>query len=321
MKSAIHLHSETKLQHILDIKHLPSQLLIKLMDKAQEYINAKSHLSHNLDTLKHQTIAHLFFEPSTRTRVSFELAAKRLGADIVNIEANVSSLQKSESVLDTIITLTAMHCHIFVIRHHQNQFINDIARQVPPEISVINAGDGTRAHPTQALLDMLTIRQFKNDFNQLKVAIVGDIYHSRVAHSQIAALHKLNVKEIRLIGPEHLLPKTGEIAEVKHFTVLEQGLEDVDVVIVLRLQKERFQQDHITDLKQYYNQYGITETKLARAKSNAIIMHPGPINRHVEIDPEVAYGPNSVIMKQVSNGIAMRMAIMSSLFESHLPNL
>jgi len=179
MKSASLVHPQTELKHFLDIEHLPLQLLIELMDKAQAFINAKFHLSHHIDILKNQTIAHLFFEPSTRTRISFELAAKRLGADIVNIEANVSSLKKSESVLDTILTLTAMHCHIFVIRHQQNQFIDDIARQVPPEVSIINAGDGTHAHPTQALLDMLTIRQFKNNFSQLKVAIVGDVYHTK----------------------------------------------------------------------------------------------------------------------------------------------
>ncbi len=321
MKSVLQAEPEAGLNHFLDIKHLSSQLLIKLMDKAQAFINAKFHLSHHIDILKNQTIAHLFFEPSTRTRISFELAAKRLGADVVNIEANASSLKKSESVLDTILTLTAMHCHTFIIRHQQSQFIADIATQVPPEVSLINAGDGTHAHPSQALLDMLTIRQFKNNFSQLKVAIVGDVYHSRVAHSQLAALDKLNVKEIRLIGPEHLLPETNEITRVKCFTDLKQGLDDVDVLIVLRLQKERFQQAHIVDLNQYYKEYGITEVKLKNAKSDVIIMHPGPINRFVEIDPKVAYGPNSVIMKQVSNGIATRMAIMSFIFEAHLAHL
>jgi len=264
-----------------------------------------------------KTIVNLFFEPSTRTRTTFELAAKRLSADVLNINASTSSTTKGESLLDTLRTLEAMHCDMFVVRHGQSGAAHFIARHAAPHISVINGGDGRHAHPTQAMLDMFTIRRHKGDFSTLKVAIVGDMSHSRVARSQIHALVTLGAAEVRVVAPRTLVPPGVESLGASVYHDLRAGLADADVVILLRLQNERMQGALLPSSHEYFQYYGVTEEKLAAAAADAIVMHPGPLNRGVEIDSEVADGARSVILNQVSNGIAVRMAVMSMAIGSH----
>jgi aspartate carbamoyltransferase catalytic subunit len=254
---------------------------------------------------------NLFFEASTRTLTTFELAAKRLSADVLKINVSTSATTKGESLLDMLRNLEAMHCDMFIVRHGESGAAHFIASHVAPHISVINAGDGRHAHPTQALLDMFTIRRHKGEFAPLTVAIVGDIMHSRVARSQIHALTTLGVDEVRVVGPKTLIPKAVENLGVHVYHDMEYGLEDADVVIMLRLQKERMQGALLPSEHEYYQRYGLTKDKLAAAKPDAIVMHPGPINRGVEIQSEVADSAQSVILEQVSNGVAVRMAVMS----------
>jgi aspartate carbamoyltransferase catalytic subunit len=244
------------------------------------------------------------------------LAAKRLSADVINMNIATSATSKGESLLDTIRNLEAMHVDMFVIRHALSGAAHFIAQHVAPGISVINAGDGNHAHPTQALLDMFTIRRHKNDFSSLRIAIIGDILHSRVARSQIQALSILGAKEIRVIAPKTLLPIEVNALGVSVSHTLEEGLQDIDVVIMLRLQKERMSGALLPSESEYFNCFGLTQEKLAIAKPDAIVMHPGPINRGVEISSEVADGPQSVILQQVSYGIAIRMAIMSLIMQT-----
>jgi aspartate carbamoyltransferase catalytic subunit len=253
----------------------------------------------------------VFFEPSTRTRTTFEIAAKRLSADVINLNVTVSSQSKGESLLDTVDNLSAMHADMFVVRHGASGAPHFIARHVAPDIHVINAGDGRHSHPTQGLLDMYTIRHYKKDFSNLRVAIVGDILHSRVARSQIHALATLGCPEIRVIGPKTLLPAHVEQLGVHVFHDMRQGLKDVDVVTMLRLQNERMQGALLPSAQEFYKYYGLTKDKLALAKPDAIVLHPGPMNRGVEIDSGVADGKQSVILPQVTFGIAIRMAVMS----------
>jgi aspartate carbamoyltransferase catalytic subunit len=261
--------------------------------------------------LRGKTIINLFFETSTRTRTTFELAASRLSADVQSINIATSATSKGESLLDMLHNLEAMHCDLFVVRHAESGAADFIARHVAPHVSVINAGDGRHAHPTQAMLDMFTIRRHKGEFHNIKVAIVGDILHSRVARSQIHALNTLGVGELRVIGPKTLIPRIFGNMGVHIFHDMQQGLDGVDVVIMLRLQKERMQGALLPSEGEYFQRYGLTEEKLAAARPDAIVMHPGPINRGVEIASSVADGPQSVILEQVSNGLAVRMAVMS----------
>jgi aspartate carbamoyltransferase catalytic subunit len=258
-------------------------------------------------------VFNIFFENSTRTRTTFEIAAKRLSADVVNLNINSSSTSKGETLLDTVDNLCAMHADMFIVRHAQSGAAHLIAKHVAPEVHVINAGDGRHAHPTQALLDMYTIRHYKKEFHNLRVAIVGDILHSRVARSQIHALTTLGVPEVRVIAPKTLLPNHVEQLGVRVFHNMEQGLRDVDVILMLRLQNERMQGAALPSAQEYFKYYGLTQEKLALAKADAIVMHPGPMNRGVEIDSSVADGSHSVILAQVSFGIAVRMAVMSLL--------
>jgi aspartate carbamoyltransferase catalytic subunit len=258
-------------------------------------------------------VFNVFFENSTRTRTTFEIAAKRLSADVVNLNIGSSSTSKGETLLDTVDNLCAMHADMFVVRHAQSGAAHFIARHVAPEIHVINAGDGRHAHPTQALLDMFTIRQYKKEFHNLRVAIVGDVLHSRVARSQIHALTTLGVPEVRVIAPKTLLPAMVEKLGVQVYHDMAKGLKDVDVVLMLRLQNERMQGAALPSAQEYFKNYGLTEEKLAHAKPDAIVMHPGPMNRGVEIDSCVADGAQSVILPQVTFGIAVRMAVMSML--------
>ncbi len=281
------------------------------MDTAQSFVPLAERDIKKVPLLRGKSVFNLFFENSTRTRTTFEIAAKRLSADVYNLNINASSTSKGETLLDTISNLTAMQADIFVVRHEASGAPYLIAQHVEPHIHVVNAGDGRHAHPTQALLDMYTIRHFKKDFSNLTVAIVGDILHSRVARSDIHALTTLGVAEIRAIGPLTLLPGGLEQMGVRVFTDMREGLKDVDVVIMLRLQNERMKGALLPSSQEYFKHYGLTEEKLALAKSDAIVMHPGPMNRGVEIDSVVADGAQSVILNQVTFGIAVRMAVMS----------
>jgi aspartate carbamoyltransferase catalytic subunit len=266
--------------------------------------------------MRGKTIINLFFENSTRTRTTFELAATRLSADVLNMNIATSATSKGESLLDTIRNLEAMQVDMFVVRHALSGAAHFIAQQTAPHISVINAGDGQHAHPTQAMLDMFTIRQHKKQFEGLKVAIVGDILHSRVARSQILALNTLGVTDVRVIAPKTLLPADVTSMGVTALHDMNEGLNDVDVVIMLRLQKERMNSAFLPSESEYFRCFGLTEAKLKQAKSDVIVMHPGPINRGVEIASSVADGSHSVILQQVSNGIAVRMAVMSMAMQS-----
>lgn len=307
----LQLDSHGKLRHFLTIEGLKKQHLTEILDLAESFATVGGQSVKKVPLLRGKTIINLFFETSTRTRTTFELAANRLSADVQSINIATSATSKGESLLDMLHNLEAMHCDLFVVRHAESGAANFIAKHVAPHVSVINAGDGRHAHPTQAMLDMFTIRRHKQEFHRLKVAIVGDILHSRVARSQIHALNTLGVGELRGIGPKTLIPKAVANMGVHIFHDMQQGLEDVDVVIMLRLQKERMQGALLPSEGEYFQRYGLTEEKLAIAKPDAIVMHPGPINRGVEIASSVADGPQSVILEQVSNGLAVRMAVMS----------
>ena len=300
-----------RLRHFLTIDGLGRELLVRIMDTAESFASVTAQQVKKVPLLRGKTIVNLFFENSTRTRTTFELAAKRLSADVLNINIATSATSKGESLLDTIRNLEAMHVDMFVVRHAESGAAHFIARHVAPHISVINGGDGRHAHPTQAMLDMFTIRRSKGDFAPLKVAIVGDILHSRVARSEILALNTLGVAEVRVIGPCTLIPAGAESLGVRVFHDLDEGLRDVDVVIMLRLQKERMSGAFLPSEHEYFTRFGLTRERLAYAKPDALVMHPGPINRGVEIDSLVADGPNSVILQQVGYGIAVRMAILS----------
>lgn len=300
-----------QLRHFLTIEGLKKPLLTEIMDRAEQFSSISNRQVNKVPLLRGKTIVNLFFENSTRTRTTFELAAKRLSADVINLNISTSATSKGESLLDTLHNLEAMHSDMFVVRHNQSGAAEFIAQHVAPHVSVINAGDGCHAHPTQAMLDMFTIRRHKQHFPDLRVAIVGDILHSRVARSQIQALATLGVGEIRVIGPKTLLPVDSQTLGVHVYHDMEAGLEDVDVVIMLRLQLERMQGGLLPSAREYYQCFGLSDEKLRLAKPDAIVMHPGPINRGVEIASTVADGPQSVILEQVTHGIAIRMAVMS----------
>jgi aspartate carbamoyltransferase catalytic subunit len=307
----LQLNSEGKLKHFLTIEGLGKQLLIDILDLAESFISTSDQRIKKIPLLRGKSIVNLFFEDSTRTRSTFELAAKRLSADVLSMSIATSSTSKGENLLDTIRNLEAMYVDMFVVRHGISGAAHYIAQHTAPHVSVINAGDGQHAHPTQAMLDMFTIRQIKKDFSHLRVAIVGDILHSRVARSEIRALNTLGVAEVRVIAPKTLLPAQVETLGVTVSYSLAEGLKDIDVIVMLRLQKERMTSALLPSESEYFKCFGLTEERLKIAKPDAIVMHPGPINRGVEIDSKVADGPQSVILKQVSNGIAIRMAIMA----------
>lgn len=307
------LNKNGELQHLLTTEGLPAVILRHILDTAESFTGVTERDVKKIPLLRGKSVFNLFFEPSTRTRTTFEIAAKRLSADVINLNMAVSSQTKGETLLDTVDNLSAMHADMFIVRHNQSGAAHLIARHVRPEIHVINAGDGWHAHPTQALLDMFTVRRYKQDFHALRVAIIGDILHSRVARSQIHALTTLGVPEIRVIAPKTLLPAKVERLGVHVYHNMVQGLQDVDVLMMLRLQHERMESAHLPSTEEYFKYYGLTPEKLALARSDAIVMHPGPMNRGVEIDSEVADGTQSVILPQVNFGIAVRMAVMSIL--------
>ncbi len=316
----LQIRDDGQLRHLLSIEGLTRSLLTEILDTTESFSSVTEQSVKKVPLLRGKTIVNLFFEASTRTRTTFELAAKRLSADVLNINLDTSATAKGETLLDTLRNIEAMHVDMFVVRHKDSGTAHFIARNVLPHVSVINAGDGRHAHPTQAMLDIFTIRKEKGaDFGRLSVAIVGDISHSRVARSQIHALNLLNTGDVRIIAPRTLIPAQAESLGVRVFHDLREGLKDVDVVIMLRLQNERMQGGMLPSEREYYQLYGLTEKKLELAKSDITVMHPGPINRGVEMDSEVADGPRSVILQQVTYGIAVRMAVMSMAMQ-HNPN-
>lgn len=315
----LQLDDQGRLRHFLDIAGLPREVLVNIMDTAEKFSGVTAQAVKKVPLLRGKTIVNVFFENSTRTRTTFELAAKRLSADVLNLNINTSSTAKGETLLDTLANLQAMHSDMFVVRHEDSGTAEFIARHVPPHVAVINAGDGRHAHPTQAMLDMFTIRRHKGtDFGRLRVAIVGDILHSRVARSQIHALNTLLTGEVRVIAPRTLLPgNVREALGVHVFHRPEEGLRDADVIIMLRLQKERMSGALLPSEHEYFQYWGLTQERLALAAPDAIVMHPGPINRGVEIDSTVADGTQSVILEQVTHGIAVRMAVMAMSMRSN----
>jgi aspartate carbamoyltransferase catalytic subunit len=302
-----------ELTHLLTLEGLPREQLLHILDTTKQFVSVTdpSREVKKVPLLRGKSVFNLFFENSTRTRTTFEIAAKRLSADVINLDISTSSASKGESLLDTIDNLVAMQADIFVVRHGVSRAPIEIANHVPAHVHVVNAGDGSHQHPTQGLLDMYTMRHFKRNFKGLRVAIIGDIVHSRVAKSNIHALTTLGCEDIRAIGPESLLPSDLDMQGVKVFHTMEEGLRDVDVVMTLRIQKERMEVGQVPEGDAFFNQYGLTPARLALAKLDAIVMHPGPMNRGVEIDSAVADGPQSVILNQVTFGIAVRMAVMS----------
>ena len=307
------LGAKGELRHLLTTEGLPREILVHILDTAASFVSVTERDVKKVPLLRGKSVFNLFFESSTRTRTTFEIAAKRLSADVINLNIGTSSQSKGETLLDTVANLSAMQADMFVVRHAQSGAAHLIARHVAPNIHVINAGDGRHAHPTQALLDMFTIRHYKREFAGLRVAIVGDLLHSRVARSQVHALTTLGVSEVRVIGPRTLLPSYVAGLGVHIFHDMAAGLKDVDVVIMLRLQNERMNGALLPSPQEFFKRYGLTAEKLALAAPNAIVMHPGPMNRGVEIDSAVADGNQSVILPQVTFGIAVRMAVMSIL--------
>ena len=313
MTAPVQVGPDGRLRHLLTLEGLTRAQLVELLDTAAAIAQATGGKVKKLPILRGRTVVNLFFEPSTRTRTSFELAASRLSADVVNFDVMSSSTTKGESVIDTLRTLEAMHCDVFVVRHKENGTPELLAQQVKPGVAVVNAGDGNNAHPTQGLLDAYTIRARKGaDFSRLVVAIVGDIRHSRVARSNIHALTTLGIGELRVCGPRALLPEDID-PRVRVFEDIDRAVVDADVVMMLRLQKERMEHALVPGEAEYFARYGLSSERLGRAKRDAIVMHPGPMNRGVEIESSVADGPQSVILEQVSNGLVVRMAVMARL--------
>lgn len=318
--SQLQLNSAGQLKHFLTTEGLSRQLLTDILDRANGFLEPNGGIS-KTPLLAGRTVMNLFFEASTRTRTTFEVAAKRLSADVLNIDISKSSTSKGETLRDMLWNLEAMTADIFVVRHNHSGAAHFIATQVTPNIAVINAGDGRHAHPTQAMLDMLTIRRHAGAFENLTVAIIGDIRHSRVARSEIHALQTLGAKEIRVIGPRTLLPKDFAQLGVKVYERMEAGLDGVDVAIALRIQNERMESALLPGSDEFYSLYGLTRDKLKYANPNVLVMHPGPINRGVEIESEVADGDSSLILKQVNYGIAVRMAVLSMAMEGQLAEM
>ena len=311
------LNAHGELIHLLSTEGLPREILLQILDTAARFLEVSNRAVKKVPLLRGKSVFNLFFENSTRTRTTFEIAAKRLSADVLNLDVARSSTAKGETLLDTIDNLVAMHADMFVVRHAASGapflIVDHLQRTGRRDVRVVNAGDGRHAHPTQGLLDMYTIRHYKQDFSQLTVAVVGDILHSRVARSDIHALNTLGVAEVRAIGPQTLLPTALETMGVRVCHNLREGLRNCDVIIMLRLQTERMNGALLPSASEYFKCYGLTPETLALAKPDAIVMHPGPMNRGVEIASDVADGTQSVILPQVTFGIAVRMAVMSIL--------
>jgi len=305
-----------KRRHLLGIEGLSPQEITGLLDLAEEFVTLNRQIEKKRTSLRGRTQINLFFEASTRTQSSFELAGKRLGADVMNMSVAQSSIKKGETLIDTALTLNAMHPDILVMRHAASGAVELLSKKV--DCSVVNAGDGTHEHPTQALLDALTIRRNKGRIERLTVAICGDILHSRVARSNIILLNQMQAR-VRAIGPSTLLPAAAERLGVEVFRDMKEGLKDVDIVMMLRLQRERMNGSFVPSVQEYFHYYGLDEAKLRYAKPDALVMHPGPMNRGVEISTAVADGAQSLIREQVEMGVAVRMAVLEAL-ALNLPN-
>jgi len=296
--------------HLLGIEGLSKPEILDLLDRAEAYVDIQRQKNGRRDTLAGRTQINLFFENSTRTQSSFELAGKRLGADVMNMAVSQSSVKKGETLIDTAMTLNAMNPDVIVVRHHASGAVALLAQKV--DCSVVNAGDGSHEHPTQALLDALTIRRHKGKIERLTVAICGDVAHSRVARSNILLLTALDAR-VRLVGPSTLVPGAFRDMGLEVTTSMKEGLKDADIVMMLRLQRERMQGSFVPSVREYFRYWGLDEEKLAYAKPDALVMHPGPMNRGVEIDPAVADGPQSLIREQVEMGVAVRMAVLEAV--------
>jgi aspartate carbamoyltransferase catalytic subunit len=301
------------LRHLITLEDLGQPEIEALLERAQYHVREVGQRAPQSERLRGVTIGNLFTEPSTRTRVSFELAGRRLGAEVVNLEVQLSSRVKGETMLDTIFTLQALHFDVFVIRDAEPGVLAHVAAHVAPHVSILSAGEAHLAHPTQGLLDALTIRQFKGPIAEQSIAIVGDIRHSRVARSAYQVFRALGARELRIVAPDALMPDSREFAGCLRYPTLEEGLSGVDVIMMLRIQKERFSQVDIPDGDEYFARYGLSAARLRRASPSAIVMHPQPMNRGIEIASEVADGPQSVIRAQVSNGVAVRMAVLEAV--------
>ncbi|MFT3669245.1 MAG: aspartate carbamoyltransferase catalytic subunit [Pseudoxanthomonas sp.] len=308
------LDSDGRLRHLLTLEGLPRETLCRLIDRAGQIRDAALGRTPRRTVLDGTTVCTLFFEPSTRTRSSFHIAAQRLGADVLNFDASTSSTRKGETARDTLRNLEAMGVRGFIVRHADDGAVAALAAEAGEGTALINAGDGRSAHPTQGLLDVLTLRQAKGpDFSKIKVLIVGDVKHSRVARSDLHALRTLGAGEIRVCGPQSLLPDDGTLASCEVGQDFDAMLDGVDAVMMLRLQRERMEEGLVASLEDYHRDYGLTATRLTRAAKDAVVLHPGPINRGVEITDEVADGPQSLVLRQVSNGVAVRMAVLETL--------
>ena len=311
------LNKNGELTHLLSLEGLPREIITHILDTASSFLEVQDRDVKKVPLLRGKSVFNIFFENSTRTRTTFEIAAKRLSADVINLDVARSSTAKGETLLDTLDNLCAMHADMFVVRHATSGapflMAEHLARTGRQHVHVVNAGDGRHAHPTQGLLDMYTIRHYKKDFSKLSVAIVGDILHSRVARSDMHALRILGVPDIRLVGPQTLLPTDVSGFGARTCLSMEEGIRGCDVVIMLRLQNERMDGALLPSAGEFFERYGLTQKKLALAKPDAIVMHPGPMNRGVEIASDVADGPQAVILPQVTFGIAVRMAVMSIL--------
>ena len=316
-EAGLQLNADGSLRHLLTLKGLDRTLLVQLLDDAQRFVSPIGEAAARSQSLAGRTVANLFFEPSTRTRASFDLAGKRLGADVLNLDVNTSSRKKGESILDMIYTLQAMRVDIMVVRDASVGVPAYIARHVNDYVSILNAGEADVSHPTQGLLDLLTIRQHKKRFDELTVTIVGDIAHSRVARSTAQGLHTLGVGELRLVSPPPLAPDPGEMPYACLLDNLDEGLRDADVVMALRIQRERIGSlDGIPGIDEYFANYGISRERMRIAAPDAIVMHPGPMNRGIEIESALADSPASVITQQVANGVAVRMAVLEHVSKS-----
>jgi len=301
------------LRHLLTLESLPRAEIERLLDKAQTFVRPLGTPPPMSNTLAGVTIANLFTEPSTRTRVSFELAGKRLGADVVNLEVQLSSRVKGESMLDTVYTLQSLHVDVMVIRDAEAGVPALVAANVEPHVSVLSAGEAHVSHPTQGLLDALTVRQHKKRFEGLSIAIVGDIRHSRVARSSFHAFRALGVPDLRIIAPPVLMPNDDEFAGATRHTSLDDGIKGTDVIMMLRIQRERMGQADLPDAGNYFDHYGLNRERLSLARPDAMVMHPQPMNRGIEIASDVADGRQSVIRDQVRNGVAVRMAVLEDV--------
>ena len=311
--SALQLDASGRLRHLLTLQGLSRERITELLDRAEALQAESRGGARRLDLLAGRTVINLFFEPSTRTRTSFDLAAQRLGAQVINFDIGSSSTVKGETLLDTVHTLEAMHCDAFVVRHKESGTPEYVARHLRTRAAVLNAGDGNQGHPTQGLLDALTLRRHRADFAALRVVICGDIRHSRVARSDVQALQTLGVRELRLCAPPELAPAPDEFRDCRVLDDFDAALPDADVIVMLRLQKERMQAAAIPSEADYYRRYGLSPARLARARRDCVVMHPGPINRGVEIAGEVADSRQSLILEQVANGVFVRMAVLAEL--------